>query len=157
MPLSRSDQVATEIHVFSETLLDGEWTADKADSYVQELPNRFGWINSSMEQVPCPKQAWLFGLLVDEVRHTWPWSFHEKGLPEDASPQVKQISKSWGIDGYAHSYLTLQELYEKSLELLIDPREEAKELLEYLGELVTAIPKTSTNLDEHRIIFWFES
>lgn len=149
--------MATEIHVFSETLLNGEWTADKADSYIQELPNRFGWIDSRMEPVPCPKQAWLYGLLVDEVRYTWPWSFHEKGLPEDASPQVKQISKSWGIDGYAHSYLTLQELYEKSLELLIDPREEAKELQEYLGQLITAIPVTSNSLDEHRIVFWFDS
>ena len=150
-------QVATEIHVFSETLLDGEWTADKADSYNQEHPNRYGWIDASMEPVPCPKQAWLYGLLVDEVHYTWPWSFHEKGLPEDASRQVKQISKSWGIDGYSHSYLTVQELYEKSIELLIDPRPEAKELQNYLCQLIHAIPVTSNNLDEHRIVFWFAS
>ncbi|MYZ51580.1 hypothetical protein [Malikia spinosa] len=149
--------MATAIHVFSETLLNGEWTADKADTYVQELPNRFGWIDSHMEPVTCPRQAWLYGLLVDEVRYSWPWSFHEKGLPEDASPQVKQISKSWGIDGYAHSHLTLQELYAKSLELLIDPREEAKELQDYLRQLITAIPVTSNSLDEHRIVFWFDS
>ena len=149
--------MATEIHIFSETLLNGEWTADKADSYNEGPANKFGWFEATMNNVDCPKKPWLYGLLVDEVRFTWPWSFHEKGLPEDASPQVKQISKSWGIDGYAHSYLTLQELYEKSIELLIDPREEAKELQEYLGQLIAAIPATSDNLDEHRIVFWFDN
>ena len=149
-------KVTPEIYIFSETLLNQVWTADKADSYIQEDPNRSGWIKSSMENVPCPKRAWLYGLLVDEVRYSWPWSFHEKGLPEDASPQVKQISESLGIDGYAHSYLTLQELYEKSTELLIDPRNEAKELQNYLCQLIAAIPKTK-NPDEHRIVFWFDS
>lgn len=62
--------MATAIHVFSETLLNGEWTADKADTYVQELPNRFGWIDSHMEPVTCPRQTWLYGLLVDEVRYS---------------------------------------------------------------------------------------
>ncbi len=149
--------MATEIHVFSETLLNGEWTADKADSYVQELPNRFGWIDSRMEPVGCPRQYWLFGLLVDDVRHSWPWSFHEKGMPDDASPQVKQLSKSWGIDGYAHSHLTLQELLEKSIELLIDPREETLDLLEYLNQLIRSIPRTQDNPREQRIIFWFSN
>ena len=151
------DKVATEIHVFSETLCGDTWTADKAETYVQELPNRFGWIDARMEPVPCPRQYWLFGLLVDEVRYSWPWSFPEKGIPDDASPQVKQLSKSWGIDGYAHSYLTIQELYEKSLELLIDPRPETKDLQDYLNQLLSSIPQTRDNLDEQRIVFWFDS
>lgn len=149
--------MATEIHVFSETLLDGEWTADKAETYVQELPNRFGWIDARMEPVPCPRQYWLFGLLVDEVRYSWPWSFYEKGLPEDASPQVKQLSKSWGIDGYAHSHLTLQELKAKAIEMVIDPREETLDLTEYLIDLIKAIPQTSDNPEHQRIVFWFDS
>lgn len=151
------DTVATEIHVFSETLCGDTWTADKADTYVQELPNRFGWIDARMEPVPCPRQYWLFGLLVDDVRYSWPWSFPEKGIPEDASPQVKQLSKSWGIDGYAHSHLTLQELCEKSLELLIDSREEAKDLHDYLNQLITTFPENRESLDQHRIVFWFSN
>ena len=149
--------MATEIHVFSETLLDGEWTADKAETYVQELPNRFGWIDARMEPVPCPRQYWLFGLLVDEVRYSWPWSFPEKGIPEDASPQVKQLSKSWGIDGYAHSYLTLQELKAKAIELTVDSREPTLDLTEYLIELIKAIPQTSDNPEHQRIVFWFDN
>ena len=151
------DKVATEIHVFSETLCGDTWTADKADTYVQELPNRFGWIDARMEPVPCPRQYWLFGLLVDEVRYSWPWSFSEKGIPEDVSPQVKQLSKSWGIDGYAHSYLTLQELKAKAIELTVDSREPTLDLTEYLIELIKAIPQTSDNPKHQRIVFWFDN
>lgn len=33
-----------------------------------------------------------------------------KGLPDDASKEVKEHSESWGVDGHSHSYLTLKEL-----------------------------------------------
>lgn len=33
-----------------------------------------------------------------------------RGLPDDASEEVRQSSERWGIDGHSHSYLTLAEL-----------------------------------------------
>jgi len=33
-----------------------------------------------------------------------------RGLPEDVTPEVKQESDDWGVDGHSHSWLTLAEL-----------------------------------------------
>lgn len=33
-----------------------------------------------------------------------------KGLPSNISPKILEESNNWGIDGYSHSWLTLQEL-----------------------------------------------
>ena len=35
-----------------------------------------------------------------------------RGLPQDISPEIKQLSDWWGIDGHSHSWLTVQELIE---------------------------------------------
>ncbi|MGN4944622.1 hypothetical protein [Bacillus cereus group sp. MYBK104-1] len=53
----------------------------------------------------------LFAILAD-VRNYWdinPIS-KAKGLPENISPEVKDLSDYWGGDGHSHSYLTLNEL-----------------------------------------------
>ncbi len=33
-----------------------------------------------------------------------------KGLPDDVSPEVKELSDDWGCDGHSHSFFTLKEL-----------------------------------------------
>ncbi len=33
-----------------------------------------------------------------------------KGLPDDVSPQIKEVSDRWGVDGHSHSYHTLSDL-----------------------------------------------
>lgn len=149
--------MATEIHVFSETLQNGQWTADNAASLIVEPPARFGWVKATMDHVECPNKYWLFGLLVDEFRYSWPWSFHEKGLPDDVTPETKAVSDSWGIDGYAHSHLSVQELREKYMELLVSHKDEAKEISDYLSQLIAAIPKTTEDPCDQRIVFWFDN
>lgn len=144
----------TCIHVYSEYRENGEWVASEKDTYIEEEPNRFGWINAKMRRVECPEKYSFYGLLADGVRCTWPWSFLARGMPEDVSQEIRSVCDSFGFEGYAHSHLTLQELVEKYLELMVSGPE-AKELLVYMRELIDNIPKHVESHGDIRIVFWF--
>lgn len=148
--------MATCIHVYSEFRKKDEWIANDKDTYNEEKPNRFGWINASMRRTPCPEQYRFYGLLLDGARYSWPWSFHQRGMPMDVSEEVRNVCDTFGIEGYGHSYLTLRELVEKYLELLVSGSE-AKELLIYLRELIENIPRKVENHNDIRIVFWFDN
>jgi hypothetical protein len=148
--------MATCIHVYSEIRKNAEWTAINKDTFNEELPNRFGWINASMQRVPCPEKYPFYGLLLDGARASWPWSFHQRGMPEDASDEVRSVCDSFGFEAYGHSHLTLQELVEKYLELMVSGPE-AKELMVYLRELIDCLTGFSENHNDVRIVFWFDN
>ena len=148
--------MTTCIHVYSEHRVNNDWVASERDTYNEEKPNRFGWVNASMRRVPCPEKYHLYGLLREGVRCTWPWSFPGKGMPEDVSEEIRSVCDSFGFEGYAHSHLTLKELVEKYLELLVTGTE-SKDLQLYLRELIEAIPKPSENHGDIRIVFWFDN
>lgn len=148
--------MTTCIHVYSEYRENGQWVASEKDTYNEELPNRFGWINASMKRVPCPETYFLYGLLYDGARCSWPWSFPGKGMPDDVSEEIRSVCDTFGFEGYAHSHLSLRELVEKYLELLVSGKE-AKELLAYMRELIAAIPKHVDNHSDVCIVFWFDS
>lgn len=152
--------MTTHIHVYAETRLKGEWKADTASTFIMDDPNRFGWVNTRMEGLPCPADYRFFGLLVDEIRHSWSWSFVERELPADASPEVRALSNSWGVDGYGHSHLSQQELVDKLSELVIDPRPEARELQQMLCMLLNAMAERNPHHaapDDRRIVLWFDN
>ncbi len=142
--------------MFSEHRKNGVWTASEKDTYNEEAPNRFGWVNASMRRVPCPEKYHLYGLLVDGARYSWPWSFQPKGMPADVSEEIRNVADTFGFEGYAHSYLTLRELVEKYLELLVSGPS-AKEVLAYLTELIDQVPKHVESHDDIRVVFWFDS
>lgn len=52
----------------------------------------------------------LFGLLAGVRRWDIEPPIPPRGMPEDASPNVKAISDWFGRDGHSHSYMTLAEL-----------------------------------------------
>lgn len=148
--------MATCIHVYSEVRQNNEWIATARDSYNEEKPNRFGWVNSTMARVPCPEKYPFYGLLLDGVRSSWPWSFHQRGMPEDVSEEVRSVSDSFGFEAYGHSHITLKELVEKYLELMVSGPE-AKELMVYLRQLIDSLLSISEDHHDVRIVFWFDS
>lgn len=77
-------------------------------------------------------------------------------MPEDVSEEIRSVCDSFGFEGYAHSHLTLKELVEKYLELMVLGTQ-TKDLQMYLRELIEAIPKHSENHDDIRIVFWFDN
>jgi hypothetical protein len=148
--------MATCIHVYSEVRKNDEWNAIEKATYNEEQPNRFGWVNASMRRVPCPEKYPFYGLLLDGVRFSWPWSFPQKGMPEDVSEEIRSVCDSFGFEGYGHSHLTLKDLVEKYLELMVSGPE-AKELMGYLRELIDHLSPHSEDHSGVRIVFWFDS
>ena len=156
----RSQQMITQMRIFSETKIQGEWRADTAQTYEADEANRFGWVAARMKSVDHPQDYALFGLLVDGVRMSWPWSFHERGFPEDASPEVQSLCKSWGVDGYGHSHLSLQELSELATTLMLDTRPEAGSLLASLMQLIRSVStahELRVDPEDRRVVLWFDS
>lgn len=148
--------MTTCIHVYSEFKKNNEWIATERDTYNEERPNRFGWVNASMKRIQCPEEYKFYGLLVDGARASYPWSFQPKGIPVDVSEEIRSVCDSFGFEGYGHSYLTLRELVEKYLELLVLGKD-AKELLGYLRELIEILPRKVENHNDIRIVFWFDN
>lgn len=145
----------TCINAYSERKTKGAWVATEKETFNEEKPNRFGWVNASMSMVTCPENYEFYGLLLDGVRNTWPWSFPPKGMPADASEEVRSVCDSFSFEAYGHSYLTLRELVEKYLELMVSGTD-AKQLMGYLRVLIDNIPKRADDQDDVRIVFWFD-
>src|SRR5689334_7537807 len=95
-----------DIHTYREKFIDGKWvTADpwEADEY-EDVDGR--------KAVPYKKAAFhdrnynLFGLLAG-VRNELPQSLAPRGMPWDASEEVRKACEDWDSDGHSHSYLYL--------------------------------------------------
>lgn len=148
--------MATCIHVYSEVRKNGQWAATQRHTFNEERPNRFGWTNATMQRVHCPEKYPFYGLLLDGVRASWPWSFQQRGMPMDVSEEVQGVSDSFGFEGYGHSHLTLKELTEKYLELMVSGNE-AKELMVYLRQLIDCLIGIAENHNDVRVVFWFDN
>ncbi|GAA5134563.1 hypothetical protein [Pseudonocardia adelaidensis] len=91
-----------------------------------------------------------------------------RGLPPDVSDHVRAEFETWGTDGYAHSWVTVDELaavdYHASFEILDEGTEEPSgqtaTILESLGgpyfaDLLLLVRRN----EQHptRVVFWFDS
>lgn len=145
-----------DIHLYSETFKDGKWVADCANTFNVDVDdNDYVDMTSSYSE---GRDYALFGLLCNGVRCQWPWSFEERGFPNDASDELQKLCKQWDGDGHSHSWLTVAELKGKSVEMLIQPEMEARELNRYLTQLINGLPASaSDNPEQQRIVFWFDN
>ena len=150
-----------DIHVFTEKRNDlGHWETN--DEW--ETDNEYAdgvWTSND-------KDVWrnyqLFGLMAG-VRRAIRGSFEERGLPDDASEAVRNSSNSWDVDGHTHSYLTLDEMMEKVIEIknkyiLGDSNLEAYDAARSLdADIINALftPDEITNSENYRLIFWFDN
>lgn len=145
-------------HVYSETKQDGVWVADTARTFLLKELVTTGQIEAHMQETPIPESLQLFGLLSDEAWESLPWSYWQKGMPDDVSPEVHAVSQAWEGDGFGHNYLTLQELTEKYAELSADPRPLARELRQPLGDVIYTMSSDAhqeASPEDRRIVFWF--
>lgn len=147
--------MTTQIHAYAELCNGNQWTAVHKDTYNEEKPNRFGWVNASMYRVPIAEKYPFYGLLLDGARASWPWSFSQQGMPIDVSQEVRSVCDSFGFEAYGHSHITLKELVEKYVELLASGPE-AKELMGYLRQLIDSLSGLSDIHNDIRLVFWFD-
>lgn len=147
-----------DIHLYSETCVQGAWVADKANTFRETInDDNTTEVYTEMDKSYRGRNYWLFGLLASDVRTDWPWSFAQRGMPDDASKEVAGLFKEWDCDAHSSSWLTVKELREKLAELLIQPENEARDLSGYLTVLLEGLPVTTSDPDTQRIVFWFDN
>lgn len=96
-----------DIHMYKEVQVAGEWVSADKWSDDEYEPGRK---EVSYKDRFTDRNYKLFGMLVDGVRSSSPFSFKPRGLPHDVTDVVKEESDGWGVDGHSHSYLFLHEL-----------------------------------------------
>lgn len=114
-----------------------------------------------LDKLPTRRNYPLFALLA-EVRGDFKYSFKERGIPEDMSPEVAEEYESWSGDAHTPSWLLLSELQVKATELLIVQHEEglswAAQSLVELIQIIKDFPGAEgAQEDELRMVFWFDN
>jgi hypothetical protein len=98
-----------DIHLYKEKKVNGRWvTAD--EGWKNEFDE--GGVDVPYDNRFTDRDYDLFGYLSKGVRREFDFSFLARGIPFNASEEVKKCSEQWGSDGHSHSYLTLTELKE---------------------------------------------
>lgn len=105
-----------DIHIFVEKRINGKWEC---------IDTIIGDENGNL-YVPYENRIYternysLFALLANVRNHAKIISISEpRGLPDDVSEIVKEISYQWDCDGHSHSYYTLEELLNYNPEHLV--------------------------------------
>ena len=146
-----------DIHEFQEKRINGVWvTADtwEKDKYWDgDGEQRLERIEGT--HINVGRNYDLFGLLAG-VRRVVEGSFEPKGIPDDVSLELKANYESWGVDAHTPSWLTLKELKEKSMELLLvdnwDDRWIRGGLTHLINQMISDMPP-----EDVRFVFWFDN
>ena len=165
-----------DIHWYSETLKEGHWTCDQADSH--ELDQNYSEYypdtkpRYKLDTLPgCERNYWFFGLLSNGVRTSWPFSFNSKSQPDDLSEMVAEQLEYWEDDSHSHNWLTREELIAKKAELeILRPQVLIDDSLEFdmlhLDVLIECLTKTiermeaaspGTAPEDQRVVLWFDN
>jgi len=148
-----------KLHLFTEAKnQEGKWVAEAAHTFKETPAPVSGRMIPSMDEAPCPQHLPLFGLLSEGAWESLPWSCWQRGLPDDASPQIRALSMEWEDEAFGHNFLTLQELSEKYAQLMVDPRQMARPVEYSLAEMLYALTMTaapSVKAEDRRVVFWF--
>jgi hypothetical protein len=149
-----------DIHLWSETKKEGVWVADLLHTLT--TPTQAEIDDGEYADITYSyrgRDYGLFGLLTNgEVRYECPFGLPNHGMAEDLSPEVAAIFERWEDDAHSHNHLTVQELKEKAMQMLVSPDLDARELLPRLTRLIDGLPKTDNpNLEEQRIVFFFDN
>jgi hypothetical protein len=138
-----------DIHLMVERKVGEQWIPIRAKTnYLQYYPSLshseyygyFNWYDG--------RNYTLFGQLA-RVRDDYVDVVAEpRGLPKDASFQVKLASEQWGPDGHSHSWFTVQEL------LQFKRWEEDSQY--FINTVKTKLKKLGP-AHKVRIVFWFDN
>ena len=151
-----------DIHMYAETLdKQGNWQPSDTKDFVvnkwianldkEEIEDDEGILATNV--VATERNYWLFGVL-NNVRSEWPFSFSDKGFPDNASDCVRKQFDYWESDAHSPNYLTKRELSTKIMELLISHEKDAFENATYLTEIND---KLFGDPDTQRVVFWFDN
>lgn len=84
-----------------------------------------------------------------------------RGIPDDVSELAQLCIDEWAEDGHSHSWLSIREAipaYEPVSELVAERLTEGKDpLLKHAEKLFGVEVDDVTDLDNYRIVFWFDN
>lgn len=143
-----------EMLVYSETLSDAkQWIADTADTFqMMTAPGNPAW--PEMLPLTTITKKPLMGLLImGSTPPTFPYSFGERGFPQNASREVTEVYLEYTEARYA-SALTRDDLEAKVGELMILPDQQALSVRPLLVDLVRMLPDFHGDPKHQRIVFW---
>lgn len=150
-----------DIHLYSESLINGKWIADLADTL--KTPSEEEYEDGERMSVSMSyaggRNYMLFDLLTNSaIRREKAFGLHNQGMPEDASDIITSMHEAWGSDTHSENHLTVKQLKEKAMELMVIPDPHALTHLQYLNGLIIGLPPaTQPNPEHQRIVFWFDN
>lgn len=151
----------TTMCIYSETRQsNGEWVADQARTFRRASDSGRHY----MECVSHPADYRLFNLLARGAaggsQEESPWDFEPRGMPADPSPEVALVHASEAGTIHHVTHLTLAELMDRSMVLLLEATAEAwtvqSQLLLLIRKLVTAKAE-ELPYENRRIVAWFSN
>lgn len=126
-----------DIHFYVEASIDGEWrSADHWDDSEGFLQARYPFYEG--------RNYSLFGELAGVRGYDKEPIDDPRGLPDDASPEVRKAAQQWGNDVFSHTWLLLEEILGTGL-----PPDTLRRL-EILAEAVGGPSRV-------RIVAWFDN
>lgn len=141
---------------------------------IEQKDDEFGWVGILVTDTRMLYTSWearqqmlafafasrnytFFGALAG-VRTDGP---NPLGLPEDASHMSRMYSKRWGCDGHSHSYCSLRDFITAFLRSndhgivgMVKEKLEGNDPVEQFAARLGIYPD---ELDEYRVVFWFDN
>ena len=115
------------------------------------------YMNPKTDQPYSGRNYNLFGALAG-VRSDFDMiTDYARGLPNDVSDEVCEISDSWDVDGHSHNYITLRELIDNIYYKMSDEELDELELGTHFFRDVINDLKEIGNPDDVRIVFCFDN
>lgn len=146
-----------DIHTYKEKRIDGQWVSGESWEVSEDQYSEDSVRYDRTGDTPYRSRNYAqFGLMAG-VRWDTPHALEPKGIPDDASPEVKREIEQWDCDGHTHSYLTLRELKELAAKVLVVGGDDN---LAYAVEGVRALIESvdeGANPDDIRVVFFFDN
>lgn len=158
-----------DIHLFVEVRRKGKWQPAgrlvKNEWYDQKEKASCHNLKYVREKFYDGRYYWLFGILAGVRSNAFEPIVEPRGVPDDASKEVRYQIDGWGSDGHTHSWLTLEDI----LEYMWSPR--GKRAIKELGangffddvkgstvqRLVEIASDPKLTPDDLRIVFFFDN
>lgn len=158
-----------DIHLYVEVRKNGKW--ERVGSMVK---NEYYWPEEEHSDDPESKpmvreRFWrgrnysLFGILAG-VRTDGPPIVKPRGIPKDASKEVKLISERWEGDAHTHSWLNLAELFDFAYGKGYGAKDKNRfeDVDRYFAEstmpkLITLAAEPGLKPEDVRIVFFFDN
>ena len=151
-----------DIHFYVEKKINNKWQCiDNILPNIDFDENDEHCLDFYIESIYTNRNYFLFGILAGVRSYCEEPISEPKGLPDDVSDIIKELSNNYGVDGHSHSWLTLKEILDYDWDSVEKVCFEEYEY-NYINDFKHVIKKLiSCSIDvsllDIRCVFWFDS